>query len=76
MIAKPISIKDAKRKSGSGARKVVELTSGDLLRVSESRLKASQGALIGQQKSAEGVVPAQAGKARTVLRQGDKGRGK
>jgi len=75
MIAKPISIKDAKRKSGGGAWKAVELTSGDLLRVSESRLKASQDALIGQQKSAEGVVPAQAGKARTVPRQGDKGRG-
>ena len=31
--AKPISIKDAGCKSGGGALKAVELTSGDLLRV-------------------------------------------
>jgi hypothetical protein len=63
MIAKPISIKDAKRKFGGGAWKAVELTWGDLLRVSESRLKASRGAWIGQQKSAEGEVPTKVGKA-------------
>ena len=33
MIGKPISIKDAKRRFGGVARKAVELTSGDLLRV-------------------------------------------
>ena len=35
VIAKPISIKDAKRRFGGGERKAVELTSGDLLRVTE-----------------------------------------
>ena len=36
VVAKPISIKDAERRFGGGARKAVELTSGDLLRVTES----------------------------------------
>ena len=36
VVAKPLSIKDAKRRFGGGARKAVELTSGDLLRVTES----------------------------------------
>ena len=36
---KPISIKGAGCKSGGGALKAVELTSGDLLLVAESRLK-------------------------------------
>ena len=40
-------------------RKAVELTSGDVLFVSKSRLKASQGALIPQQKSAEGIMCAE-----------------
>jgi hypothetical protein len=31
VVAKPISIKDAERRFGGGARKAVELTSGDLL---------------------------------------------
>jgi hypothetical protein len=39
LTTKPISIKDAGCKSGGGALKAVELTSGDLLRVVESRLK-------------------------------------
>ena len=39
LTAKPISIKDAGCKSGGGALKAVELTSGDLLRVAKSRLK-------------------------------------
>ncbi len=39
MTAKPISIKDAGCKSGGCAPKAVELTSGDLLGVAESRLK-------------------------------------
>jgi hypothetical protein len=38
MIAKPISIKDAKRKFGGCAQKAVELTSGDPLQVAETRL--------------------------------------
>jgi hypothetical protein len=36
MIAKPNSIKGAGGKSGGGAWKAVELTSGDLLHVTES----------------------------------------
>jgi hypothetical protein len=54
--AKSVSIKGAKRKSSGCARKVIELTSGGLHRVSETRLRESQGALITVQKSAEGVV--------------------
>ncbi len=39
LTTKPISIKSAGCKSGGGALKAVELTSGDLLLVAESRLK-------------------------------------
>jgi hypothetical protein len=56
VTAKPISIKGTGCKSGGCVRKAVELTSGDLLRVANSGLKASQGALIPQQKSAEGIL--------------------
>jgi hypothetical protein len=56
MIAKPISIKDAKRKFGGCAQKAVELISGDLLQVTESTLRAKQFTLTLQQKSAAGVV--------------------
>ena len=66
VIAKPTSIKDAERRFGGGARKAVELTSGGLLVVADWRLRASQGALTHEQKSAEGVVLTRVGKARTV----------
>ena len=36
MIAKPISIKDAKRKSGGCEWKAIELISGELLHVTDS----------------------------------------
>jgi hypothetical protein len=36
VIAKPISIKDAKRRFGGDARKAAELTSGDLSPVTDS----------------------------------------
>ena len=39
VTAKPISIKGAGCKSGGGAQKAVEFTSGDLLLVADSRLK-------------------------------------
>ena len=39
MTTKPISIKDAGCKSGGGALKAVELTSGELTLVAESRLR-------------------------------------
>ena len=56
VTAKPISIKDAGCKSGGWAGKAVELTSGDLLLVWDSRLRVERSILTGQQKSAEGVV--------------------
>jgi hypothetical protein len=55
MIAKPISIKDAKRKFGGCAWKAVELIAGDLLHVSDSGLRAKQFTLIVRQKSAAGM---------------------
>ncbi len=67
MIAKPISIKGTGCKSGGCALKAVELTSGDLPLVSESRLRAERSVLTGRQKSAEGVIVRQRMKARTVL---------
>jgi len=36
MVAKPISIKDAKRKFGGCAWKAIELISGELLQVTDS----------------------------------------
>ncbi len=58
MIAKSISIKGAGCKFGGCARKAVELTSGDLPFVSESRLRIERSVLTGRQRSAEGVVVA------------------
>jgi len=63
---KSISIKGAGCRFGGCVRKATELTSGDLLFVSESRLRVEQSTLTGQQKSAEGIVGAQAPKARTA----------
>jgi hypothetical protein len=57
-VAKPMSTKASEGKSGGGARKAVELTSGDLLHVVNSRLEEKRFSLNVQQKSAEGkVVP-------------------
>lgn len=56
MTAKSTSIKGAKRKSGGCAPKAVELTSGGLHRVSQSRLSVPRGPLTAMQKSAEGIV--------------------
>jgi hypothetical protein len=66
MIAKSISIKGTGCKFGGCVRKAVELTSGDLLLVVKSQLRNEQSVLTGRQKSAEGVLGAQALKARTV----------
>ena len=66
MTAKSISIKGTGCKSGGCALKAVELTSGDLPFVAESRLRLERSILTGRQKSAEGIVGAQALKARTV----------
>ena len=60
------SIKGAGCKFGDCVRKAIEPTSGDLLFVSKSRLRVEQSTVTGQQKSAEGIVGAQAPKARTA----------
>ncbi|MBA3356242.1 MAG: hypothetical protein H0U18_09990 [Pyrinomonadaceae bacterium] len=75
LTAKSISIKDAERKSDGCARKAVELTSGDLSCVADSRLREPRGDLTLGQKSAEGVVVTQVAKARTVPLPRGKGSG-
>jgi hypothetical protein len=55
LAAKSIAIKGAKRTSGGGASKAVELTLGGLRRV-PSGLRGSQGLLTAAQKSAEAIV--------------------
>ena len=67
VTAKSISIKGAGCKFGGCARKAVELTSGDLPLVWDTRLRVEQSTLIGRQKSAEGIVGARALKAGTVI---------
>ena len=59
--AKPISIKASGGKSGGGASKAVELTTGDLLHVVDSRLEGKRFSLTVRQKSAEGKVVPQCG---------------
>ena len=70
LTAKPISIKGTGCKFGGCVRKAVELTSGDLPFVSESRLRIERLILTGRQKSAEGVLVRQRMKARTVPARG------
>ena len=70
MIAKSISIKGTGCKSGGCARKVVELTSGDLPFVPESGLRVERSILTGRQKSAAGVVGTKVLKAQTVPARG------
>jgi hypothetical protein len=55
-------------KSGGCASKAVELTSGDLPLVSESRLRVERSVLTGRQKSAEGKVARIAWETRTERR--------
>ena len=64
MTMKSISIKGTCCKSGGCALKAVELTSGDLQFVSETRL--GEPILTGRQKSVEGIVGTGVLKARTV----------
>ena len=63
MATKSISIKCRGCKSGGRASKAAKPTSGDLSHVTESRLRASQGALTVRQESAEGVVVRGVGRA-------------
>jgi hypothetical protein len=69
-IAKSISIKGTGCKSGGCALKAVELTSGDLPFVLDSRLRIERSVLTGRQKSAEGVLGTRVLKARTVPERG------
>jgi hypothetical protein len=64
LIAKSIAIKGCGCRSGRGAGKAIELTSGDLCRVSSGRLRNLRGNLTATQKSAEGIVGQAVGKAR------------
>ena len=67
LAAKSKSIKGAKRRSGGRARKAAELTPGDLLRV-RNGLRLSKGGLTAEQKSAEGILGHDVGKASEALR--------
>src|SRR5882724_7733965 len=67
LTAKSISIKGAKRRSGGCAWKAVELTPGDLSCV-RNGLRLSRGSLTAGQKSAEGVLGHDVGKASEALR--------
>jgi hypothetical protein len=59
MAAKPTSIKGTECKSSGCASKAVELTSGDLPAVLDSRLRNERSFLTRWQESAEGVVCAE-----------------
>src|SRR6266851_9892039 len=67
LTAKSVSIKGAKRRSGGRAWKAVELTPGDLSCV-RNGLRLSRGSLTAGQKSAEGVLGHDVGKASEALR--------
>src|SRR5947208_4850018 len=67
LTAKSLSIKGAKRRSGGCAQKAAELTPGDLLRV-RNGLRLSKGSLTAGQKSAEGALGHDVGKASEALR--------
>jgi hypothetical protein len=56
MIAKPISINGAERKSGGRVQTADELIAGDLRRVSTAGLTAVRTAVTALQESAEGIV--------------------
>jgi hypothetical protein len=70
MTTKSISIKGTGCKFGGCVRKAVELTSGDLRRVLDSRLRSERSFLTAQQKSAEGVLGRKLLKARTAPTRG------
>ena len=67
LVAKSIFIKDAKRRIGNCARKATELTPGGLRHVPISELRAPRGALTVAQKSADGIVGQDVGKASEAL---------
>ena len=61
---KSISTKNAERRFGGGCGRLLVLPR-EVCAVSRERLRRSKGHLTAAQKSAEGIVPAGAGKART-----------
>jgi hypothetical protein len=65
MTAKSMTIKGAGGKFGGCALKAVVLITGGLLHVLESGLRVERSNLTVQQKSAAGIVVAQAAKAQT-----------
>jgi hypothetical protein len=68
LTAKPISIKGAKRRSGDCAWKAAELTPGDLFRVASATEAVERRPDRAGQKSAEGVLGHDVGKASEALR--------
>ena len=67
-IAKSIFIKNGKRRSGDCARKAAGITPGDLSCVAAMRLREPKGDRSAGQKSAEGIVGHDVGKASEALR--------
>jgi hypothetical protein len=68
LTAKSVSIKGAKRRSDDCAWKAAEITPGDLSCVVATRLREPGGDLTAGQKSAEGIVGHDVGKASEALR--------
>ena len=66
MTTKSVSIKDAGGKSGGRVSKAGEPIAGDLWHVADSRLSVERSTLTLPQKSAAGIVIAEAMKAQTV----------
>src|SRR5580704_8042398 len=62
-----LSINGARRRSGGCAPKAIELTPGDLPRVVSGRLSRPRGRLTAGQKSADGIVGHDVGKASEAL---------
>src|SRR5438270_13865376 len=67
LTVKSISINGAKHRSGGCAPKAIELTPGDLPRVVSGRLSRPRGRLTAGQKSADGIVGHDVGKASEAL---------
>jgi len=67
-FAKSIFIKNGKRRSGDCAWKAAGITPGDLFCVVATRLREPRGDLTAGQKSAEGILGDDVGKASEALR--------
>ena len=67
-LAKSIFIKNGKRRSGDCAWKAAGITPGDLSCVAATRLREPRGDLTAGQKSAEGIVGYDVGRASEALK--------